>query len=80
MKWVIGKLPKEKTPILEGTVNLSDPKGASDSNPVIDVEFKISMHSISGLKIENLIVYTEKYKPFKGVKSLSKAGKLHFRS
>lgn len=80
VKWTIGKLPKEKSPILEGTITLTDPKSASEANLVVDADFKINMVTISGLKVDALTIFVEKYKPFKGVRSIAKAGKLHFRS
>jgi len=100
-RWIIGKLPKEKTPILEGSVTLSgsappasvntasSPSSASqggvlatssDAAPVVQVEFKITQFSASGLKVDSLAVHNENYKPYKGVRAVTKAGKFHVRS
>lgn len=38
------------------------------------------MFSTSGLKISALTVANERYKPYKGVKSITKSGKFQIRS
>lgn len=50
-----------------------------DANPSINVQFQISQLAVSGLKVNRLDMYGEKYKPFKGVKYLTKAGKFQVR-
>ncbi len=55
--------------------------GASppDSNPTVSVTFSISQMAVSGLKVSRLDLYGEKYKPFKGVKYVTKAGRFQVR-
>jgi len=79
-KWMIGKLPKDRTPMLEGSVALAPGGPIPESNPVISVQFKMTMYTSSGLKVDSLAVHNEGYKPFKGVRSLTRAGKFHVRS
>lgn len=50
-----------------------------ETNPSINVQFNISQMAVSGLKVNRLDMYGEKYKPFKGVKYLTKAGKFQIR-
>jgi AP-3 complex subunit mu len=38
------------------------------------------MYAISGLKIDTLKVFNESYKPYKGVRSLTRAGKYQIRT
>jgi AP-3 complex subunit mu len=64
--------------MMEGTVSLQGPP--PESNPVIQVGFKITMFTSSGLKVDGLTLYNEGYKPYKGVRSVTKAGKFHVRS
>ena len=52
---------------------------ASETNPSINVQFTISQLAVSGLKVNRLDMYGEKYKPFKGVKYVTKAGKFQIR-
>lgn len=85
-KWHVGRLPVNKTPMLEGTVSVGptspSPSGSNsgDMNPTISAEFKINMLSTSGLKVDTLSIHNEKYKPFKGVRSITKSGKFYVRS
>ena len=50
-----------------------------ESNPSINVNFTISQMAVSGLKVSRLDLYGEKYKPFKGVKYVTKAGRFQVR-
>lgn len=50
-----------------------------ESNPSINVHFTISQLAVSGLKVNRLDMYGEKYKPFKGVKYVTKGGKFQIR-
>lgn len=51
----------------------------SDVNASINVHFTITQLAISGLKVNRLDMYGEKYKPFKGVKYVTRAGKFQVR-
>jgi len=78
-KWTIGKIPLDKSLNLSGTVSLATGSGVPDSLPTLLVDFKISMYAVSGLKIESLSLLNEAYKPYKGVRSVTKAGKFQVR-
>jgi AP-3 complex subunit mu len=47
--------------------------------PFYSLQFAISQLAVSGLKVNRLDLYGEKYKPFKGVKDLTKAGRFQVR-
>ncbi|KAI8839081.1 Mu homology domain-containing protein [Chytriomyces cf. hyalinus JEL632] len=49
--------------------------------PLVDiaVEFKVAMHTASGIKIDQLNVLGEMYVPFKGVRAFCRSGKYHIR-
>ncbi|KAK5583039.1 hypothetical protein RB653_004629 [Dictyostelium firmibasis] len=79
LKWNIGKIPKEKTPFLNGSVSLIAGSMTPESTPSIMLQFKIPQYAISGLTIDSLAC-SERYKPFKGVKCTTKAGKFQVRS
>jgi AP-3 complex subunit mu len=82
-KWTIPRLnAKDKTPILEGTISLpiSAKSAIPDTNPIIQVNFKVPSYTASGLKIENLHLLNERYKPYKGMRAVTKAGKYFVRS
>jgi len=78
VRWEIGRLPKEKTPTLEGTISLP-PDYVVDEAPTITAEFVVKMTTASGLKVEGLAIKNVKYKPFKGVRSVVTAGKFQIR-
>ncbi len=60
-------------------MNLVTGATAPDSNPTMNVFFTISQMAVSGLKVSRLDLYGEKYKPFKGVKYVTKAGRFQVR-
>jgi len=93
-KWFVGRLPANKTPILEGNVSFgatnssgaispsssgSASKDVDHANPTLGVEFKVTMLSVAGLKVDALTLHNEKYKPFKGVRNITKSGKFYVR-
>lgn len=77
--WNIGRVMPQKYITMNGTVSLQAGE-VPDSNPTMTVEFKISQLAVSGLKVNRLDMYGEKYKPFKGIKYITRAGKFQVRS
>ncbi|KAJ2964242.1 hypothetical protein NQZ79_g772 [Umbelopsis isabellina] len=53
---------------------------AHDTGTTISLQFQISMFAVSGLKVDTLRLYREGYKPYKGVRSVTKAGKFQIRA
>jgi AP-3 complex subunit mu len=49
-------------------------------SPPIIAHFKINQLVVSGLKVNRLDMHGESYKPFKGVKYITKAGKFQVRT
>ncbi|XP_069096940.1 AP-3 complex subunit mu-1 [Pleurodeles waltl] len=80
LTWDIGKIVPQKLPNLKGTVVLQSGAPRPEDNPSLNVQFKIQQLAISGLKVNRLDMYGEKYKPFKGVKYMTKAGKFQVRT
>jgi len=78
VRWEIGRLPKDKTPTLEGSISLP-PDFVPDEAPTLTAEFTVKMTTASGLKVEGLAIKNVKYKPFKGVRSIVTAGKFQIR-
>lgn len=79
-RWEIGRLPKDRSPSLSGTISLFPNVPTPESGPTVLVEFKVVMYCVSGLKIDALQCSNERYKPYKGVRSVTKAGKFQVRS
>jgi AP-3 complex subunit mu len=78
--WEVGKIDPSKLPNIRGTINLQSGLPPPDANPAISIRFQITQMAISGLKVNRLDMYGEKYKPFKGVKYMTKAGRFQFRT
>jgi len=79
LTWDVGKVDPAKLPNIKGIVNLNAGASPPDSNPTLNVSFTISQMAVSGLKVSRLDLYGEKYKPFKGVKYITKAGRFQVR-
>ncbi|EFO96759.1 CRE-APM-3 protein [Caenorhabditis remanei] len=78
MQWTIGKIEVGKPSTLKGSIAVSGT--VVPESPSISLKFKINQLVLSGLKVNRLDMYGEKYKPFKGVKYITKAGKFTIRT
>lgn len=79
LSWDIGKIDSQKLPNIKGSISLQNGAPIPDSNPTMKVSFNINQMAVSGLKVSRLDLYGEKYKPFKGVKYITKAGRFQVR-
>ena len=80
MKWELGKISAGKPPSIKGTISLQAGVPIPEEKPSLTVLFQIQQLSISGLRVNKVELYGEKYKPFKGVKYVTKAGKFQVRT
>ncbi|XP_074661834.1 AP-3 complex subunit mu-1-like [Tubulanus polymorphus] len=80
MTWDVGKIEVSKLPSIRGSISLQSGCPVPESNPAITVRFQIAQLAVSGIKVNRLDMYGEKYKPFKGVKYVTKAGKFQVRT
>jgi len=80
LEWTIGKIPKDKTPLIQGSVAFPPDHHDIDENMVVTAEFKLQGTSVSGLAVDSLSLTNEKYKPYKGVRSIIKAGRFQIRT
>lgn len=78
--WEVGRIETTRLPNIRGTINLQSGAPPPESNPQITVMFSINQLAVSGLKVNRLDMYGEKYKPFKGVKYVTKAGRFQVRT
>jgi len=79
LTWEVGKIDGQKLPNIRGSITLQS-GAVVESNPTISVGFTISQMAVSGLKVSRLDLFAEKYKPFKGVKYITKAGRFQVRA
>ncbi|XP_022322174.2 AP-3 complex subunit mu-2-like isoform X2 [Crassostrea virginica] len=80
LTWDVGRMDPTKLPSIKGNISLQSGHPIPESNPTINMNFTISQMAISGIKVNRLDMYGEKYKPFKGVKYITRAGKFQFRT
>ncbi|XP_002127119.2 AP-3 complex subunit mu-1-like [Ciona intestinalis] len=78
--WDVGKMAPGKPPSIKGVLSLQAGVPAPEEKPTLTVHFRIQQLAISGLRVNRLDMYSEKYKPFKGVKYITKAGKFQVRT
>lgn len=77
--WEVGKL-EGKTASIKGSLTLNLGMAAPDVRPTIIVKFTLNQASLSDVRVNRLDMFGEKYKPFKGVKYISKAGAFQMRT
>ncbi|XP_076814133.1 AP-3 complex subunit mu-1-like [Clavelina lepadiformis] len=80
MIWEVGKIVSGKPPSIRGSISLQSGVPAPEEKPTLTVNFKIQQLSISGLRVNRLDMHGERYKPFKGVKYITTAGKFQVRT
>ena len=51
-----------------------------DAKPALQLHFKVPSSTVSGLSVETLMITNEKYKPYKGVRTMTKSGKFQIRT
>lgn len=85
--WDIGKIEStsastSRLPTLRGNIALATGQPLPESNPILNVRFTLSQIAISGLRVQRVDMYGEKYKPFKGVKYITtvKNGRFQIRT
>ena len=80
MRWDVGRIVAGKPPSIKGSLSLQTGVPAPEEKPTLTIFFTIQQLSLSGLRVNRVDFYGEKYKPFKGVKYLTKAGKFQVRT
>jgi len=79
-KWDVGKIVHGKPPSIRGSISLQTGVPAPEEKPTLLMQFVIQQMAISGVRVNRLDMYGEKYKPFKGVKYVTTAGKFQIRT
>lgn len=73
--WNIGVVAREKTPCLIGNITIAPDAPARIETPQILVAFRIPGHSVSGVTVDSLeLGSSERYKYYKGLRCITKAG------
>eukprot|EP00035_Acanthoeca_spectabilis_P020497 m.433235 g.433235 ORF g.433235 m.433235 type:complete len:417 (-) comp17547_c0_seq1:141-1391(-) len=80
VRWDVKKLPIDRPSQLRGTISIQPGAMKVEHQPTVRAQFKISGFVSSGVKVSRLEITGEKYKPFKGVKYTTTAGRYEVRS
>ncbi|GBP12133.1 AP-3 complex subunit mu-1 [Eumeta japonica] len=75
----LSSVPVNGTCSVKAAVSVVSGADTSGANPSINVHFSIHQLAVSGLRVSRLDMYGANYKPFKGVKYVTKGGKFHVR-
>lgn len=78
MIWELGKL-ENKTASIKGSYSLQG-VAIPDVNPKIIIKFVMNQVALSEIRVNRLDLFNESYKPFKGVKYISRAGVIQLRT
>ncbi|KAL9647279.1 hypothetical protein ABK040_012630 [Willaertia magna] len=84
--WNVGKLSpqtqqsKAPAPSLTGKINFMNGRGEKDGCPAVQLQFELDGVCVSGLKVESVQLRNENYKPFKGVRYITNAGRYEVRT
>ncbi|KAL7058069.1 hypothetical protein AAHC03_016942 [Spirometra sp. Aus1] len=77
--WDIGRIEPRCNPTLKGPIILTAGCGQVSCVPVVSLDFQLPQTTVSGLRVARLELHGETYKPFKGVKYLTRAGSFEAR-
>eukprot|EP01010_Urceolus_cornutus_P003793 NODE_555_length_1550_cov_140.281146_g417_i0.p1 GENE.NODE_555_length_1550_cov_140.281146_g417_i0~~NODE_555_length_1550_cov_140.281146_g417_i0.p1 ORF type:complete len:424 (-),score=89.83 NODE_555_length_1550_cov_140.281146_g417_i0:118-1389(-) len=81
LKWEISRIHSSKSPSLQGSIiAATGTTFPEESCPTVLVDFRLPMKALSGLSIDAVTVSNEKYKPYKGTRSQTKAGQYQIRT
>jgi len=78
VKWKVGKLHSNKNASLTGALMLEGAR--PEESPTLELGWEVPMTSVSGLAISSLNMSNEKYTPYKGVRTITRAGKFQVRT
>eukprot|EP00968_Pinguiococcus_pyrenoidosus_P019573 scaffold2141_cov282-Pinguiococcus_pyrenoidosus.AAC.1 len=77
-RWNLGTLPRDGQAQCTGSLVMSGPR--PEESPPIEVFWKVPNATISGVAVASLQLVSETYRPYKGVRTLTRAGRYHVRT
>ena len=78
-RWEVGKLQAERFPQLTATILYQPNSKGKDEAPTLQMQWKVASATVSGLAVAALQLTNERYKPYKGVRTIAKGGKFQIR-
>eukprot|EP00760_Papus_ankaliazontas_P002889 PhM_4_TR11321/c0_g1_i1/m.51727/K12398/AP3M; AP-3 complex subunit mu len=78
--WCVGAVSTGQSPSLTAIVQMPSDSDVTGCGEGVGVKFRLPGVALSGLKVESVNIYREKYKAYKGIKYTSTSGKLVVRT
>jgi len=78
--WKLPRLKESMSPTLSGRILLPSNTDAAGESLTVLLHFKMQDSTISGLRVDNLNLTNEKYRPYKGVRCMTRTGKYQIRA
>lgn len=80
-RWTLGKMDASKRATLNCSFTIATSKSDKESfeSPNLSLNWKIPLASVSGLSVSGLTVMGESYRPYKGVRNITKSGLFQVR-
>ncbi|KAF0696615.1 Aste57867_12640 [Aphanomyces stellatus] len=80
LKWTVKWSKKVMSPACRGSIVLQQGASVPDEKPIVLMNFTVPVSTVSGLAVESLVLSNEKYKPYKGVRTVTKTGRFQIRT
>eukprot|EP00753_Platysulcus_tardus_P017546 PLAT6433.24.p1 GENE.PLAT6433.24~~PLAT6433.24.p1 ORF type:complete len:429 (+),score=203.18 PLAT6433.24:75-1361(+) len=78
--WHIGRLPRDRSPNLSGSIILAEHEERPEDRPVVLLDFRAPAVTLTGLRVREVSVVNQAYKLSKGMRSVVKAGTFQIRT
>ena len=78
--WDIGRMPDDTTPKLTGKFDIHPNAPEPEETITFSLKFSVNATTVSGIKVRQLDIKREAYKPYKGVRSKTIAGRFEVRT
>ncbi|QDZ25976.1 subunit mu of clathrin/coatomer adaptor AP-3 complex [Chloropicon primus] len=75
--WSIGKIRRDRPACLNANIACTN---AASESPTFEVSFQLQGSALSGLEVDSMEVTNVKYKPYKGVRYITRSGFFQIRS
>ncbi|CAK4611593.1 unnamed protein product [Aphanomyces euteiches] len=80
LKWTVKWGKKVLSPACRGSIVLQPGAVVPDEKPIVLLHFTVPVSTVSGLAVDSLVLTNEKYKPYKGVRTVTKTGRFQIRT
>ena len=82
-RWTLGRMDASKKASLSCSFTMladdDDEQGDSSTTPNLSIFWKVPLASVSGLSVSGLSITRESYRPYKGVRNITKSGVFQVR-